>query len=135
MHFRKKKRRGVSIDITPLVDTVFNLMIFFALSLNFIVTPGIKVNLPASSSEEVSSVPNQVTVTITHKREIFVDSTPVNLNSIGYYLKKALSKSDDVIILRADAAVEHGFIVEVLDEIKNAGFKRVAISTRIKEKR
>ncbi len=135
MRFGKRKRRGVSLDITPLVDTVFNLMIFFALSLNFIVTPGIKVNLPASSSEEVSSTPNQVTVTVTHLKEIYVDTTPVSIKSIGSHLKKASPHSDTIIILRADAAVEHGFVVEILDEIKKAGFKRVAISTRIKDKR
>ncbi len=135
MRFGKRRRRGVSLDITPLVDTVFNLMIFFALSLNFIVTPGIKVNLPASSSEEVSSAPNQVTVTVTHLKEIYLDTTPVSLKSIGPHLKKASPYSDTIIILRADAAVEHGFVVEILDEIKKAGFKRVAISTRIKDKR
>ena len=53
MRFSEKTQTDASLDITPIVDTVFNLLIFFALSLNFIVTPGINVDLPESITEEI----------------------------------------------------------------------------------
>jgi len=53
MQFSERTKTDASLDITPIVDTVFNLLIFFALSLNFIITPGIKVNLPDAVTEEI----------------------------------------------------------------------------------
>ena len=53
MEFRRKRREGVTMDITPMVDMVFLLLTFFMLSTTFIVSPGIRINLPKASVDAV----------------------------------------------------------------------------------
>jgi biopolymer transport protein ExbD len=79
MQFRRPRRDDARIDITPLVDMVFLLLIFFMLSTTFIVAPGIKVNLPESSAEKV---PQEVQVVITEDNKVFVDGMPLDMGEL-----------------------------------------------------
>ena len=72
MQFKAIKRETSGFDLTPLVDVVFLLLIFFMLSTTFIVAPGIKVKLPKSSSTEISREKKEVRVVMTTDDKIFV---------------------------------------------------------------
>ena len=72
----------IHLDITPIVDTVFNLLIFFALSLNFIVTPGIKVNLPESSTEEIVREKEEIIIMMKQGNEVVVNNKSVSLEQL-----------------------------------------------------
>ena len=130
MNFREQSRSGVQLDITPIVDTVFNLLIFFALSLNFIVTPGIKVNLPESITEEIIRERDELVIVMNKDNTIFVEGRIISSDNLTLLLTKAAQKSrDTLVIIQADQDVPHGSVVRMMDRAKKAGLKRLAIAT------
>jgi biopolymer transport protein ExbD len=135
MQFRRSRRDDARIDITPLVDMVFLLLIFFMLSTTFIVTPGIKVNLPQSSAEKVTQEKKELLVVITEDNKVFVDKMLVDVGELEQRLV-GVGRQDPqtLIIIKADAKALHGKVVEVMDIAKQSGLNRLAIATQPKER-
>ena len=135
MNFKERTQTAFHLDITPIVDTVFNLLIFFALSLNFIVTPGIKVNLPESLTEELIREREEIIVVVKRGNEIVVNDTPVSSDELFTALTREATKSPgSLIIIHADQDVVHGIVVMVMDTAKRAGFTKLAIATSVMNK-
>ena len=130
MQFRKKTKTDAILDITPIVDTVFNLLIFFALSLNFIITPGIKVNLPGSVTEEIIREQEEIIIAMDKDNSILVNGDNVSFDQLFLILKKSAQKDKDtMVIIQADQEVSHGSVVRIMDVAKRAGLARLAIAT------
>ena len=130
MQFSERIRSDIHLDITPIVDMVFNLLIFFALSLNFIVTPGIKVDLPESVTEEIIREEKEIIIVMKKDNSVFINSNPVSsdrlLLSLNSYAKQ---NQDALVVIQADREVTHGKVVKMMDMAKRAGLVRLAIST------
>ena len=130
MNFRDQARSDVHLDITPIVDTVFNLLIFFALSLNFIITPGIKVNLPESITEEIIRERDELIIVMNKDDTVYIDGNGITPDQLTLLLSKAAEKSQEtLVIIQADQDVAHGSVVSMMDRAKKAGLKRLAIAT------
>ncbi len=130
MQFKEKTDSDAHLDITPIVDTVFNLLIFFALSLNFIVTPGIKVNLPESSTEEIVREKEEIVIVIKQGNEIYINNSSVSIEQLFLILSESAQRNrETLIIIQADQKVSHGRVVKVMDTAKRAGLTRLAIAT------
>ncbi len=131
MKFRKENGKKIgfatAVDLTPVVDTVFNLLIFFALSLNFAATSGgINVKLPkASSAEPVKA--EQLTINLTKDGKLYLNDKVITSEKLSETLEKNQDK-DSLVIIRADSLVSHGRVVEVMDTVKGKGFSRLAIA-------
>jgi biopolymer transport protein ExbD len=135
MQFRRTRRDDARIEITPLVDMVFLLLIFFMLSTTFIVSPGIKVNLPQSSAEKITQEKEEVRVVITEENKVFVESMLVDMGELEQRLVGAARQDPQtLVIIKADAKALHGKVVEVMDIAKQSGLNRMAIATKPKEK-
>lgn len=135
MQFRRTRRDDARIEITPLVDMVFLLLIFFMLSTTFIVSPGIKVNLPQSSAEKVTQEKKEVQVVITEDNKVFVESMLIDMGELKQRLVGAARQDPQtLVIIKADAKALHGKVVEVMDLAKESGLNRMAIATQPKEK-
>jgi len=133
MQFKEKRKKDIHLDITPIVDTVFNLLIFFALSLNFTFTSSLNINLPEVSSKEVIGETRQAIIQITKKGEIFLNQSRVNNNSLAEMLKKIKLKTPLCnIVIQADELVPHGKVVYVMDICKKAGFNKISIAAHLK---
>ena len=134
MNFRSKKinNKGVgsALDLTPVVDIVFNLLIFFALSLNFAAASrGIDIKLPsASSAKTIRS--DQVTVNLTKEGLTFLNDKKITLEHLGPMLKEKADKKS-LVIIRADSEVEHGRVVRIMDIIKSQDLNRIAIAVDV----
>lgn len=137
MQFRSKvkERKGLPIDFTPIVDVVFNLMIFFALSLNFIASPGIQVKLPKAAAEQFPTERTEIIVAVTKEGYLFVEQNRVTEGQLFERLNKmsAQEKEKGLVIVQADEKAFHGKVVEVMDLVKRAGFSRLAIATSPEE--
>ena len=134
MRFRKESRRNNNfLDITPIVDTVFNLLIFFAVSLNFISTPGIQVNLPKSTAQEVARERKDLRVVITPANQLYLNEKEVDLSTLRKSFEEAAAVGRETqVLIQADEQVTHGKVVEVMDLARNAGLARLAIVTQQK---
>lgn len=136
MKFKERTSTDIHLDITPIVDTVFNLLIFFALSLNFIVTPGIKVNLPESSTEEIVREKEEIIIMMKQGNEVVVNNKSVSLEQLFLMLSQSAQKNKDaLVIIQADEKVSHGNVVKVMDTAKRAGLTRLAIATTMVKKK
>lgn len=137
MKFKRRLRieRG-NLDITPLVDVIFLLLIFFMLSSSFVFNPGIKVDLPETTSSENIQASDLV-VTITGQNMIFFrdQNVPLTMEGLKERLKIAAGKNKSArMILKADANVPHGRVVKVMSLAWESGVRKMAIATRPKEK-
>jgi len=133
MQFKEKRKKGIHLDITPIVDTVFNLLIFFALSLNFTFTSSLNINLPEVSSKEIIGGTKRAIIQITKKGEVFLNQSKVNNDSLSEMLQKIKLKTPLCnIVIQADERVPHGKVVSVMDICKKAGFNKISIAADLK---
>ena len=127
---RRLRQLPVSLDLTPMVDVVFLLIIFFMVSTTFITLEnGLPVDLPQAQAPQtiVSDLP---TVTITADQQVYLAGVPINEGDLTATLRSALEQSGlSVVVLRADKTVQHGMTVRIMDLIKQAGAQRIAIAT------
>ncbi len=132
MDFRPRRRPASGfLDMTPFLDTIFNLLIFFALSMNFLANPGITVDLPGASAREVPRHDGDIRVLITPEGAVHLDGAPVTLEALGVRLSEmSAERGDPRVLIRADRRVPHGLVVAVMDAARSAGLNRLAIMTR-----
>ncbi len=134
MRLSRRRSRGwraeTVLDLTPMVDVVFQLLIFFMVSTTFItLESGLPVDLPQAQSPQ-TAITDLPTVTVTRDEEIFLSGAEVSEESLQSSLQALLNESGlAVVVLRADSSVPHGFVVRVMDLIKQAGAERIAIAT------
>ena len=135
MQFRRARKDDAHIDITPLVDMVFLLLIFFMLSTTFIVTPGIKVNLPRSSAEKITQENQEVQVVITEDNRILIEGVAVDARELKQqFVGVGREAPQTLVVIKADVKALHGTVVEVMDIAKESGLNRLAIATQPKER-
>ena len=119
--------------MTPLVDVVFLLIIFFMLSTTFIVIPGIRVDLPKASSERITLEPEEIVLSVDEKGALFFNKDRVDDETMLERLRVASQSDQEVqILLKGDTGCNYGRVVELLDMIRQFQFHRVAIMTRKK---
>ena len=115
------------INITPLTDIFLVLLIIFMITSSAMIESGGKVNLPKAVATKTES--RGTTVTLTPKKEIYVNQKPVTEQSLEATLKEALAGSDEkIVILRGDKDVLFGDTVRIMSMIKRAGASEIAIA-------
>jgi biopolymer transport protein ExbD len=129
-HSRRNRRLASDINVTSLVDIIFNLLIFFMLTTSFSESGGIEVDLPQASSAAMATSEKDLIIALTEAGDIVVENVRVSADELGAQLEglKEGGKERRVII-QADKKVPHGRVVEVMDVIKAHGLGRIAIAT------
>ena len=120
-----------SPDLTPLIDTVFLLLIFFMLTSSFVFQPGVRIHLPKTVSSEVVQKEN-VQITVSRGDRLYLGEAVVTLNELKSRLASAASSKQPVLI-RADRQASMGRIVEVWDACRTLGISQVHIATEAKQ--
>jgi biopolymer transport protein ExbD len=117
------------IQMTPLIDMVFILLIFFVVTTSFVSETGLDIQRPQSSSSETLPREN-IPVAIGADGRITVDGQRVGLLSIRPFLQKRLRMQPGLaVVLVADKTVSVDRVVRVMDEIRAAGISEVALAT------
>ncbi len=130
MQFRKWARPEVAINIAPLVDVVFLLVIFFAVSTTFLETGGLKLELPTSSST-AQREPREVTVLLAADGTLALDGEEVDRETLALKLQETMAAGGrKSVVLRADAATPHGDVVKVMDLIRRAGAEGLTVAAK-----
>ncbi|MBI4845557.1 MAG: biopolymer transporter ExbD [Candidatus Omnitrophica bacterium] len=132
MRFRKHlelERGQKEINITPLVDMVFLLLLFFMLTSSFIVLPGIKINLPKAVTSEVIKEKN-IVITISSENVIYLDERPITPSELTNFLESTVKKNDErPILIKADKDTQLGSVVKVWDICRKVGVFQINIAT------
>jgi len=115
------------IDIAPLIDMVFQLLIFFMLTSSFIVQQGIRVNLPRAITSEITKQ-NQLQISISSENIIYLNERVVTIQELKDLLKN-LDRKDIPVLIKADRKAVLGRVVEVWDILREAGLSHINIAT------
>jgi len=133
MQFRTKRYIKPVINIASLVDVLFLLLIFFMVTSAFIEQPNIKLELPATRHSDVSKIDRAV-LTIARDGQLYLQDKPVDRQNLEKELRRIiLDTGDEVLVLKADKLVPYGDVVDVMDNAKGAGFKKVVAPTIMEE--
>jgi len=130
VQFRRPSAPEVGINIAPLVDVVFLLVIFFAVTTTFLETAGLELELPESTSSAKRETESLV-VTLTTDGQLALDGEILERDVLQQRLREALEqRQQKVVLLRADTHSEHGDVVRVMDLIRDAGAEGLTVDAR-----
>lgn len=114
------------IDLTPMLDVVFIMLIFFIVTTSFVKESGVEIERPESAA--ASPRPDaQVMVAITAEGAVWVDGQPVDIHRVGSEVAKLVS-AEGGVVLQADRSSTTGLLIEVMDRIRDAGVDKVAVA-------
>ncbi len=130
---RRRELKRTKIEIIPMIDTIFFLLVFFMLSsLALVKLNGLPVNLP-NAATAVKQQSNDLTITIDKDRQVYVNKQPVTLAQLGPILKADAGANTDLstatVVINADLSVPHGLVVSCIDASREAGISSFAIAT------
>ncbi|MCF6156925.1 MAG: biopolymer transporter ExbD [Candidatus Brocadia sp.] len=129
MRFREKRLTKSIINLTPMVDMLFLILLFFLVTSSFIEQPNIKLELPSTKYASTGKIEERV-LTISRDGKLFFQNEPVERKNLVSVLKNAFSKQDEkTLILRADKNVSYGTVVDIMDAAKGAGLRRIVAPT------
>ena len=114
------------IDIAPLIDIVFQLLIFFMLTSSFIMQSGIKVNLPKAVTSEVVKE-NNIVIAVSREDVVYINNNVFTNKELKAYLSK-VSSSNKPILIKSDKRASLGRVVEVWDLCRDIGINQVNIA-------
>ena len=134
MRFAVGRRSDPLIDVTPMIDIVFQLVLFFMVSTTFTTSPGIQVDLPRSSAQTILSEDQDINIWMTVDNEIYVDEAAMTLEQLReLFTSRARADANTLVVIKADMGVEHGRVVTVMDMARSLGLSRLAIATELAE--
>ena len=143
---RIKRRSGgtLVLEITPLIDVVFLLLIFFMLATSFDERSAFKIDLPKSTAAKTKSTLKEVQVLVDKDRNVYLRYTDnsgksqnekLDLTSFVSVVSEKLNNSENKdVIISADKAIDYGFIVEIMSLLKESGATAINIDTAIKSR-
>ena len=137
MNFRPNPSEQLNLDITPLIDVVFLLLIFFMVSTTFDHESEVNITLPKASKEISQARPDAINVAIDAQSRIFVNEKEL-LNSQILTIKEALydiaaDLEDAPIIISADEETPYQIVIRTMDAARQLGLIKITFATRINE--
>ncbi len=129
MRIRRKKQAVDSIDVSPLIDMVFILLIFFMVTTTFVKDMKLDINRPSAASASKASG-KVIRVYIDNTGEVYVDNQPVKIWAIQSKLRELLrSSTEKSVLVVTDDQIPVEKLIDVVDECRMSGAKDVAVST------
>lgn len=132
MRFRRARQEAVTVNVTPLIDVVFLLLIFFMVTTTFTRETQLQIDLPESQSQ-VAAEPQQIEITIDQAGTYAVNNQVLikqDINALKRALQANTADNSVPVIITADAATPHQSFIIALDAIGQLGFVKVSITTQ-----
>jgi biopolymer transport protein ExbD len=116
------------IDMSPMIDCVFILLIFFIVTTTFVEETGVEVDKPrAASATQLEKT--SILIALTAEGEVVYGGREIGVSGVQPLVKRMLQKEELPVIVQADAAAPSGLLVRVIDEAKLAGASKVSVAT------
>jgi biopolymer transport protein ExbD len=127
--FQAESKRRNGINLTALVDILFLLIIFFAVSTQFTNQSAIGINLPESKTSSQVSIESKLIIIVQSDETLIINGQIVSWDTVGAIIKKDKYDRSQKVILNIDKMVVHGKVIKLLDVLKLNGFKKVVFGT------
>ena len=131
MNFKKKKSTEINLEITPLVDVIFLLLIFFVLSTQFIDLKSMSIDLPSIDKKTMSNLPeNRVKIEISKEGDVLINNIILDTFSLKSLNKELRSISPEIktAIISADSDTKYQYLVTIMESLNRNGFKNIQIN-------
>ena len=131
MKFKKKKSPEINLEITPLVDVIFLLLIFFVLSTQFIDLKTMSIDLPTIDKKTMSNLPEKrVKIEISKEGEVLINNTFLDNFSIKALNEELGAISPDIktATISADSDTKYQYLVTIMESLNRNGFKNIQIN-------
>jgi biopolymer transport protein ExbD len=129
---RGRRRGGITgINVTPMVDVMLVLLVIMMVSATYIVSRALKVELPKSASSDESSQ-GPITVTVTKDHQFYINQELLNGDAdlVARFQKARAAAGEPSIVVSADGAAQHAWVVHVIDLAKQQGIVKFAINVQ-----
>ncbi|MCX7788260.1 MAG: biopolymer transporter ExbD [Spirochaetes bacterium] len=131
MEFGRRLKPAVHLDLIPMIDVVFQLVLFFLVSTTFIITPGINLNLPRSQTSEPVLVSKMV-ITVLSEEEIYLNKVRYTLRTLEPPLAAMTREQKEQVssvLIEGDERVSYRTLIGVLDILRKQGFRGIGLKT------
>tara|TARA_B100001057_G_scaffold241969_1_gene242297 strand:+ start:900 stop:1313 length:414 start_codon:yes stop_codon:yes gene_type:complete len=131
LNFKKKKSPEINLEITPLVDVIFLLLIFFVLSTQFIDLKSMSIDLPSIDKKTMSNLPeNRVKIEISKEGDVLINNIILDTFSLKSLNKELRSISPEIktAIISADSDTKYQYLVTIMESLNRNGFKNIQIN-------
>ena len=134
MRIQRRNLKKARIEIIPMIDTIFFLLVFFMVStLSMAQYRGMPVNLPKAASG-LQAPAESAAITIDKESRIFLNKDGVDQAALGDLLRQELEQNADLlVVINADDGVEHGRVLEIMDIARGVNVAKMAIAVKPKE--
>jgi len=120
----------VELNMAPLIDMIFILLIFFLVATSFVKESGVEVMRPLAQTAEARDKTNLI-IAVTVDGEVYVEKRPIDIRSVRSYMERFLSETPQgTVVITADTASMTGIVIQVLDACRQAGVKNVSVAAR-----
>ncbi len=131
MRFKKNKEPETFLSITPLIDIVFLLLIFFMLTSHFTVASGVPIKLPKIAQHAYEHETRELIISIDKDGRIHLKGKKISLKNLASGLQTIIKEeSTSQLMLKADKDTRHGLVVQVMDVAKRAGVSSIVIAAQ-----
>jgi biopolymer transport protein ExbD len=121
-----------AIDMTPMLDIVFIMLIFFIVTTSFVKESGITVSRPSAQTAAEDKKGN-IMVAIKPNGEIWIDKRAVDIRSVRANIEKLKAESPESgVVLQADTDSKTGLLVKVMDQVRMAGISNISIAAEVR---
>ena len=125
---RFREEEDATIDMTPMLDIVFIMLIFFIVTTSFVKEAGIDVTKPESDQAQKKPSAN-IFIAIRENGEVWMDKRMVDVERVAANIERLLAEQPtDLVVIQADKEARHGLVVDVMDQIKEAGIDKISIA-------
>lgn len=126
-----EEETGETINISPLIDIVFILLLFFIVTSVFIQETGVEVERPRSS-QAVILERESIYIAVSQELKVYYGGSEIGVQGVSPTLERLNPAEDQPVIIQVDGRVPTRFLVEVIDEVKRAGIQTVNVATEEK---
>ena len=127
---RRRQRREAEeseVNLTPMLDVVFIMLIFFIVTASFVKETGVEINRPSASTAQKNAA--SILVAITDEGEIWMQRRPIDVRSVRANIERLLAENpQSSVVIQADRDSKNGLLVEVMDQARLAGAVGIAIA-------
>ncbi|WP_028575808.1 ExbD/TolR family protein [Desulfonatronovibrio hydrogenovorans] len=128
MEFERIRHRHTHINIAPLVDMVFLLLLFFMLTYQAVADHGIEISLPKAESSTLQEK-SEVEILVDAGGELYIEQSLIMMDDLPEILDALFVSKDQPLIIRADKQASVGILVNVMDAGRSSGFSRISVIT------
>ncbi len=126
---QKQHKEETEINLTPMLDVVFIMLIFFIVTTSFVKETGVNVNRPSAKTAQQKGKAN-ILIAIKNNNEIWIDKRMVDIRSVRANIERLkATNTQNSVVIQSDSDSKTGILVQVMDQIRLAGIFNISIST------